>query len=92
MIKNIKIKEFDEDTRIDRWLKRQFTSLTQNFIEKNLRKEKITVNNKKIKANYKVIVDDIINIHEYLETKYYSITKKINVFIVINLFNYFITR
>ena len=78
LIKNIKVKEFDEDTRIDRWLKRQFTSLTQNFIEKNLRKGKITVNNKKIKANYKVIVDDIINIHEYLETKYYSLTKKIN--------------
>ena len=78
MIKNIKVKIFDEDTRVDRWLKRQFTSLSQNFIEKNIRKEIITVNNKKIKANYKVIVGDIINIHGYLKTKYYSLTKKIN--------------
>ena len=78
LIKNIKVKEFDEDTRIDRWLKRQFTSLTQNFIEKNLRKGKITVNNKKNKANYKVIVGDIVNIHGYSETKYYNLTKKIS--------------
>ena len=54
LIKNIIVKKFDGDTRVDRWLKRQFTSLSQNFIEKNLRKGLITVNNKKIKANYKV--------------------------------------
>ena len=78
MIKNIKVKEFEEDIRIDRWLKKQFTSLSQNFIEKNLRKGLITVNNKKIKAKYKVFASDIINIHGYLETKYFSLPNKIN--------------
>ena len=70
MIKDIKVKRFDEDTRVDRWLKRQFTALSQNFIEKNLRKGIITVNSKKIKANYKVIVGDIVNIHEDFELEF----------------------
>ena len=78
MIKNIKVKRFDEDTRVDRWLKRQFTALSQNFIEKNLRKEIITVNSKKIKANYKTIVVDIVNIHDYSKTKYFNLNKKIS--------------
>ena len=78
MIKNIKVKIFDEDTRVDRWLKRQFTALSQNFIEKNLRKGIITVNSKKIKANYKTIVGDIVNIHDYSKTKYFNLNKKIS--------------
>ena len=78
MIKNIIVKKFDGDTRVDRWLKRQFTSLSQNFIEKNLRKGIITVNKKKIKSSYKVEVGEIINIYGYSKTKYFNLTKKIN--------------
>ena len=76
MIKNIKVKRFEDDTRIDRWLKRQFTSLSQSFIEKNIRKGIIKVNSKKIKANYKIVVGDIVSISGYSETKYYNLTKK----------------
>jgi len=78
LIKNIQVKKIDDDTRVDRWLKRQFSSLSQSFIEKNLRKGIITANNKKIKANYKVMIGDIVNIRGYLKTKYYNLPKKIN--------------
>ena len=65
MIKNIKVQAKDEETRIDRWLKRNFSSLNQNFIEKNLRKGLIKINRSKVKANYIVIKDDIVNIFNY---------------------------
>ena len=65
MIKNFKVQEKDEETRIDRWLKRNFSSLNQNFIERNLRKGLIKINHGKVKANYKVMNNDIVNIFTY---------------------------
>ena len=47
LVKNIKVTSFGDKTRIDRWLKRTFSSLNQAFIEKNLRKGFIKVKNKK---------------------------------------------
>jgi len=41
------IKEDHKDTRIDKWLKINFSTLKQSFIEKNLRKGNIKVNKKK---------------------------------------------
>ena len=77
MIKNFKVKEKDEETRIDRWLKRNFSSLNQNFIEKNLRKGFIKINHSKVKANYKVIKNDIVNIFNYSKDDYRHIIKKL---------------
>ena len=77
MIKNFKVKEKDEETRIDRWLKRNFSSLNQNFIEKNLRKGLIKINNNKVKASYKVIKNDIVNIFNYSKDDYRHIIKKL---------------
>ena len=51
MIKNFKVQEKDEETRIDRWLKRNFSSLNQNFIERNLRKGLIKINHSKVKIS-----------------------------------------
>ena len=65
MIKDYKVTALDVDTRIDRWLKRNFSSLNQSFIEKNLRKGLIKINQHKVKANYKVIKNDIVNIFNY---------------------------
>ena len=65
MIKNIKVKKNDETTRLDKWLKRNFSSLTQSFIEKNIRKKNILVNNLKKSSNYKVKYEDEINILNY---------------------------
>ncbi len=75
MLKNIKVTKIDDETRIDRWLKRHFTSLSQSFIEKNIRKGIIKVNKNKIKANYIVIAGDIINIYGFLEKNYSSLKK-----------------
>ena len=70
MLKNIKVNKLEDDTRIDRWLKRQFTSLSQNFIEKNIRKGIIKVNNIKIKSSYKVVAGDVVNIYGFLKKNY----------------------
>ena len=77
MIKNFKVQEKDEETRIDRWLKRNFSSLNQNFIERNLRKGLIKINHSKIKANYKVMNNDIVNIFNYSKENYRHIVKEL---------------
>jgi len=77
LIKNFKVKEKDEEARIDRWLKKNFSSLNQNFIEKNLRKGLIKINHSKVKANYKVIKNDIVNIFNYSKDDYRHIAKKL---------------
>ena len=75
--KNFKVKEKDEETRIDRWLKRNFSSLNQNFIERNLRKGLIKINHSKVKANYKVMNNDIVNIFNYSKENYCHIVKEL---------------
>ncbi len=68
MIKKIIIKK-DYEVRIDKYLKNLFTSLTQSFIEKNIRKKNILINNSRIKANYVVKLNDILiilNFHKEL--------------------------
>ncbi len=68
MIKKIKIIN-DFDQRLDKYLKRKYTSLTQGFIEKNIRKKNILINNSITKANYLVKFNDdlkILNFHEML--------------------------
>ena len=68
MIKKINIKK-DFEIRLDKYLKKIFTSLTQSFIEKNIRKKNILINNSRTKANYLVKENDsliILNFHEEL--------------------------
>ena len=68
MIKKIKIlKNFNQ--RLDKYLKNKYTSLTQGFIEKNIRKKNILINNSITKAKYLVKLNDelkILNFHEAL--------------------------
>ncbi len=68
MIKNIKIlNNFNQ--RLDKYLKQIYTSLTQGFIEKNIRKKNILINNSSTKANYLIKLNDelrILNYHEKL--------------------------
>ena len=70
MIKNIKVLGLDVETRIDRWLKRNLSLVTQSFIEKNLRKGFIKVNNYKVKSSYKVKTNDIISIYNFSNKKF----------------------
>ena len=68
MIKNIKIVN-NYNQRLDKYLKYKYTSLTQGFIEKNIRKKNILINNSSTKANYQVKLNDdlkILNFHEKL--------------------------
>ena len=68
MIKNIKILK-NSNQRLDKYLKYQYSSLTQGFIEKNIRKKNILINNSTTKASYLVKINDelkILNFHENL--------------------------
>ena len=65
--KNIKVDNIDDETRIDRWLKRRFSLLTQSFIENKLRRGLIKINHKKVKSNYQVLAGDIVSISNFSE-------------------------
>ena len=68
MIKNIKITK-NYKVRLDKYLKNLYTSLTQSFIEKNIRKKNILINNHRTKSNYLVKINDnlsILNFHEQI--------------------------
>ena len=53
-----------QNSRIDKFLKKNFSTLNQSFIEKNLRKGLIKVNNKKVQAKYKLKEDDEIDTYK----------------------------
>ena len=81
MIKKINIKK-DFEIRLDKYLKKIFTSLTQSFIEKNIRKKNILINNSRTKANYVVKLNDnliILNFHEELYKNKIIYKKNINI-------------
>ena len=69
MIKNIKILN-NCNQRLDKYLKYKYTSLTQGFIEKNIRKKNILINNSSTKANYLVKLNDELKILNFHETLY----------------------
>ena len=91
MIKIFKIDINTADQRIDKFFKRQFCNLTQSFIEKNLRKKNILVNNHSSKSNYLIRVNDKITIKNFSEKIYIKFKpKKSSVNIdkfIINKFN-----
>ncbi len=70
MIKKIKVIKSHEDLRLDKWLKINFSSLTQSFIEKNLRKKNILVNNKSAISKFKLNLNDEIKILNFNGEKY----------------------
>ena len=64
------------DIRLDKWLKKNFSLLTQSFLEKNLRKGNIKVNNSKQLSKYKLKLDDLVTIYNYSSEVYGSQSKK----------------
>ena len=87
MIKIFTIHKNTEDQRLDKYLKRVFTSLNQSFIEKNLRKKNILVNNKTSKAKYLINKDDLIIIKNfskeiYADNKLKKTNKKIDSYLI----------
>ena len=51
------------NSRLDRWLRRNICEIPQSLIEKNLRKGKIKINNKKEKSSYKLKKNDKIDLY-----------------------------
>ena len=49
MKKTIIVDKDSDNTRLDRWLKRNVFNIPQSLIEKNIRKGKIKINDKKEK-------------------------------------------
>ena len=49
--------------RLDRWIKKNGFVVPQSFIEKNIRKGKIKVNNKREKSSYKLKENDKIDFY-----------------------------
>ena len=78
-MKNFLIKSSDHiDLRLDKWLKINFSSLTQNFIEKNLRKGNIKVNNSIQPSKYRIKLNDKIIIYNYSKEIYSNQKKDIS--------------
>ncbi len=69
MIKKYKINE-NLNIRLDKYLKIKFSALTQSFIEKNIRKKNIVLNNAKTSAKYLVQLNDEIKILNFNKDKY----------------------
>jgi len=52
------------NTRLDRWFKKNVSDVPQSFIEKNIRKGNIKVNKKKIKSSHKLLYNDKVTIFD----------------------------
>ena len=91
MKKLFEIKSDNCDLRLDKWLRINFSSLNQSFIEKNIRKGNIKVNNKKVASKYKLLLRDQIIIFNYSENIYLHEINKLSVrkipYKYIDLFN-----
>ena len=78
MIKILIIDNNSADQRIDRFLKKFFDNLNQSFIEKNLRKKNILLNQTLTKSNQIIKVGDKITIKNFSKEIYQKFEKKKN--------------
>ena len=77
-MKKFHIKSSDhQNLRLDKWLKRNFSTLKQSFIEKNIRKGNIKINTRKTSSNYRLKLNDIIEIFNYSIDSYKNINKSV---------------
>ena len=76
MIKILKIDNNSSEQRIDRFLKREFDNLSQSFIEKNLRKKNILLNDLSTNSNYITKIGDTVTIKNYSKETYSKFEKK----------------
>jgi len=76
LIKIFIIDKDSSDQRLDKFLKRSFHNLTQSFIEKNLRKKNILLNQHLTKSNQIIKTDDKITIKNFSKEIYQKFEKK----------------
>tara|TARA_B100000900_G_scaffold367652_1_gene344297 strand:- start:1210 stop:2124 length:915 start_codon:yes stop_codon:yes gene_type:complete len=60
MKKSYYVEKTFNNSRIDRWIRQNIEKIPQGLIEKNLRRGKIKLNNKKVKSSNKVKTNDLI--------------------------------
>ena len=65
MNKSFLISDDSLNSRLDRWLRRNICEIPQSLIEKNLRKGRIKVNNKRKKSSYKLQKNDKIDLCDF---------------------------
>ena len=65
MNKSFRVDYNSINTRLDRWFRRNVHDVPQSLIEKNIRKGKIKVNNKKRKSSYKLQKNDQIVVYNF---------------------------
>ena len=79
MKKIFSIKFDNFDLRLDKWLRMNFSSLNQSFIEKNIRIGNIKVNEKKTKSKHKLQIEDSIIIYNFSDEIYFHFIDKSSV-------------
>ena len=76
--KIIEVTRDEENSRLDRVIKKEYPYLNQARIEKSLRNKLISVNNKKVAANYRIKTEDYIQIAmSLIKEIQYATNKKI---------------
>jgi len=87
MEKIFSVKNDFVNTRLDRWFRRNVCEVPQSLIEKNIRKGKIKVNNKKKRSSYKLQKDDKILVfnlsftakkNQKIKTKYQATKRELS--------------
>ena len=69
MSKSFTVEDEFNDSRLDRWFKRNVISLPHSLIEKIIRQSKIKVNRKKTKSSYRLKKGDIVEIFDISKLK-----------------------
>lgn len=64
MIKKLTVKNIFEDTRLDRWLKKQFPTVPISLIHKYIRQKNIKVNDSKVDINSRVKDGDQVSLYK----------------------------
>jgi 23S rRNA pseudouridine955/2504/2580 synthase len=62
-MKNITIKKNDANQRLDKFIRKALPRLSLPSIYKHIRNKRIKVNNKKAEIDYRVLIDDVVNIY-----------------------------
>ena len=76
MIKDYIVNVNFDNSRLDKWFKKNVSDVPQSLIEKSIRKGRIKVNNKKRKSSYKLKTNDKVTI--FHKKKILKIKKNIN--------------
>ena len=63
------IEEDYQDSRFDKWFKRNIIDLPQSLIEKIIRLNKVKINRKKTKSSYRVQSGDVVDIYDISKFK-----------------------